>query len=75
MHRYCFVAAVGLLAHCLISLNPHAPSAAGGGRVDYVEVVNALTLQPLEIVGQTPTLIAVAAHFGAVRLIDNVDFD
>jgi len=42
--------------------------------MDYVEVVNALSLQPIDVLGQSPTLIAVAAHFGSVRLIDNVDF-
>lgn len=50
---------------------------AGGGRVDYVEVVDARTLRPLaggEVAGQA-VLIAVAAFFGKVRLIDNVDFE
>ena len=51
--------------------------AGGGGRVDYVEVVHARTLRPLPgggLAGQA-VLVAVAAHFGRVRLIDNVDFD
>jgi pantoate--beta-alanine ligase len=49
--------------------------AAGGGQVDYVEVVDAGTLRPLsgELRGKE-VLIAVAAFFGKVRLIDNVTF-
>jgi len=53
----------------------------GGGRIDYVQIVNAQTLRPIvgELVReknnkQEPILIAVAAYFGKVRLIDNVDF-
>ena len=51
----------------------------GGGRIDYVAIVHAETLQPVEEVckehqqGQ-PILIAIAAHYGKVRLIDNIDF-
>jgi pantoate--beta-alanine ligase len=40
-------------------------------RIDYLELVNAETLQPLEIV-QPNSLIAVAAFFGQTRLIDNI---
>lgn len=39
-------------------------------RIDYVEVVDAETLQPVERIEQ-PTLIAVAVFFGKARLIDN----
>jgi pantoate--beta-alanine ligase len=52
----------------------------GGGRIDYVQIVNAETLKPIEgkIVWEdginSTVLIAIAAHFGKVRLIDNVDF-
>lgn len=56
----------------------------GGGKIDYVQIVNAQTLKPiagkLVIKGrenndkQELILIAVAAHFGKVRLIDNIDF-
>ena len=48
----------------------------GGGRVDYVEVVNAHTLRPVagDVRGQL-VLIAVAALFGKVRLIDNVEVE
>ena len=42
-------------------------------RIDYLELVNAETLQPLEIV-QPNSLIAVAAFFGQTRLIDNIRF-
>lgn len=40
-------------------------------RIDYLELVNAETLQPLEI-AQPNSLIAVAALFGQTRLIDNI---
>jgi pantoate--beta-alanine ligase len=47
---------------------------ASGGQVDYVEIVNSHTLCPIETSAGQPVLIAVAALFGKVRLIDNVDF-
>jgi pantoate--beta-alanine ligase len=40
-------------------------------QVDYVAVVDNETLEPVEKVGETAVLIAVAARFGNVRLIDN----
>lgn len=40
--------------------------------VDYVSVVDGRTLEPVEKVGETETLIAAAVRFGSVRLIDNV---
>jgi pantoate--beta-alanine ligase len=40
-------------------------------RLDYLELVNADTLQPLEIV-QPNSLIALAVFFGQTRLIDNI---
>jgi pantoate--beta-alanine ligase len=40
-------------------------------RIDYLELVNADTLQPLEIV-QPNSLIALAVFFGQTRLIDNI---
>ena len=39
--------------------------------VDYVAVVDNETLEPVEKVGETAVLIAVAVRFGRVRLIDN----
>jgi pantoate--beta-alanine ligase len=39
---------------------------------DYVSVVDSRTLEPLDKVGETEALVAVAARFGNVRLIDNV---
>jgi pantothenate synthetase len=38
-----------------------------------VQVVNADTLQDVEDVCEQPTLVAVAAFFGSVRLIDNME--
>jgi len=40
--------------------------------VDYISVVDAKTLEPVEKVGETETFIASAVRFGKVRLIDNV---
>lgn len=40
-------------------------------RIDYLELVNAETLQPLEVV-QPNSLIALAVFFGQTRLIDNI---
>jgi pantoate--beta-alanine ligase len=40
--------------------------------IDYISIVDGNTLEPVEKVGDTETLIAVAARFGKVRLIDNV---
>jgi pantoate--beta-alanine ligase len=45
----------------------HAPLA----RIDYVELVDAQTLQPIEVVRQN-SLVAVAVFFGKTRLIDNI---
>jgi pantoate--beta-alanine ligase len=39
--------------------------------IDYVAVVDNETLEPVEKVGETPVLIAVAVRFANVRLIDN----
>ena len=51
-------------ARKIISTSPLA-------RLDYLELVNADTLQPIEIV-EPNSLIAVAAFFGKTRLIDNI---
>ena len=40
-------------------------------RIDYLEVVNAETLQPIETVGPN-SLVALAVFFGQTRLIDNI---
>lgn len=40
------------------------------GEVDYVELVDAADLTPVSVVTQ-PALVAIAARFGGVRLIDN----
>ena len=41
-------------------------------RLDYVAVVENESLEPIDRIGETPVLIAVAAFFGEIRLIDNV---
>lgn len=41
-------------------------------RLDYVHIVNRESMQTIEKIGDDEALIVVAAHFGDVRLIDNV---
>lgn len=43
-------------------------------RIDYLEIVDAETLEPLETIGR-PALLAAAVFFGPVRLIDNIDLN
>jgi pantoate--beta-alanine ligase len=40
-------------------------------QIDYVAIVDAQTLEPVESIGDNEVLIAVAVYFGEVRLIDN----
>jgi len=40
-------------------------------KIDYVAVVDNETLEPVDKVGEVPTLIAIAVYFGKTRLIDN----
>lgn len=46
-------------------------AAAAGGEVDYVEVVDADALRPIEGAIEAPARAALAVRFGATRLIDN----
>jgi len=39
---------------------------------DYIAVVDNATLEPIEKIGDSPVLIAVAVRFGEIRLIDNI---
>ena len=48
-----------------------ADARLAGGTIDYVEVVDAATLVPAPRVETAPVLVAIAARFGGVRLIDN----
>jgi pantoate--beta-alanine ligase len=45
---------------------------AAGIEPEYLEARDAETLKPVERLGDRPVLVAVAAHVGAARLIDNV---
>ncbi|CAI5965123.1 unnamed protein product [Closterium sp. NIES-65] len=45
-----------------------------GGRVEYVQLVEQEGLEPISHI-TCPAVLAVAAHFGSVRLIDNVEID
>ena len=47
-----------------------APEALAPGEIDYVQAVDASTLQPVSEV-TAPTLVAFAVRYGGVRLIDN----
>jgi pantoate--beta-alanine ligase len=42
-----------------------------GARLDYFEIVDPETLEPVDRIAR-PVLVAVAAYFGSTRLIDNV---
>ena len=45
-----------------------------GGEVDYVEVVDQLTLRPVErVTAGDKVVVLVAAKYGDVRLLDNVE--
>ena len=41
-------------------------------RVDYVEMVDSLTMQPIDVVRPGGSLVAAAVFFGKTRLIDNI---
>ena len=45
---------------------------AAGGKVDYVEAVDADELEPVTAYQGKPVMIALAAYFGTTRLIDNL---
>jgi pantoate--beta-alanine ligase len=55
----------------LIAAARKAIDTASLARIDYLEIVNAETLQPIEIV-QANSRMAVAVFFGQTRLIDNI---
>jgi pantoate--beta-alanine ligase len=56
-----------------IAAGVRAAVEAAGARVDYVAVVDAHSLRPVAAAGPQETLVAAAAFFGAVRLLDNVE--
>lgn len=58
-------------AEAIVAAARNVIATASLARIDYLEVVNAETLQPVTEVGRD-SLIAVAAFFGQTRLIDNV---
>ncbi|MFN2541519.1 MAG: pantoate--beta-alanine ligase [Chthoniobacterales bacterium] len=55
----------------IVDLVRRAISQAPLARIDYAEVIDAETLQDLEVVGPN-SLLAVAVFFGKTRLIDNI---
>jgi pantoate--beta-alanine ligase len=58
-------------AEAIVAAARNVIAAASLARIDYLEVVNAETLQPVTDIGPD-SLIAVAAFFGQTRLIDNL---
>jgi pantoate--beta-alanine ligase len=55
----------------LVAAARNVISEAPLARIDYVELVDAETLQPIDSV-KPPSLLAVAVYFGKTRLIDNI---
>lgn len=43
-----------------------------GMEIDYVSVVDRDSLESIENIGDKPALLAIAVHFGGIRLIDNI---
>jgi pantoate--beta-alanine ligase len=41
-------------------------------RIDYISITDTETLGKLDKIDERPTLVAVAAHVGKTRLIDNI---
>ena len=58
----------GSITGKVIEILDSEPAAA----TDYIALVDPDSLDPIEKIGDDPALLAVAARFGAVRLIDNV---
>ena len=71
LHAACELAATGERASPTLLDAALAALAASGVRADYVALVDPATLEPLTRLDQ-PALLAIAAHVGGVRLIDNV---
>lgn len=55
----------------VISLTKKLISSMSGAKIDYIEIVDADTLKPMKKLDRS-VVIAVAAWFGSVRLIDNI---
>ncbi len=58
----------------IIDLVRKTISEAPLARIDYVEVVNAQTLSPVEVI-KPNSVIALAVYFGKTRLIDNIQLE
>jgi pantoate--beta-alanine ligase len=58
-----------LISAAKAHLTKHAPL----GRLDYLEVVDAQNLLPVEQLSQNPAVMALAVWFGRARLIDNIE--
>jgi len=61
----------GIAAYTVIAAVRKVIGEAPLARIDYVDLVDAETLQPLEVV-QPNSLLALAVFFGQTRLIDNI---
>ena len=58
-------------ANDVVTLAQRVIDEARLGRIDYVQVVDAEALKPVETVG-TSTVLLLAVFFGNTRLIDNI---
>ena len=45
-----------------------------GGQIDYLELVDGVTLQSVQGVIERPVVLATAVFFSKARLIDNIEF-
>lgn len=57
---------------CVDTLIAGAKARIDSDGVEYLEVMDAATLQPVDAIGDRPARALVAARYGATRLIDNV---
>jgi pantoate--beta-alanine ligase len=63
------LSATEMLAGISEELQREAP----GGKIDYLELVDAESLERIDVVGNRPSLLAAAVFFGNTRLIDNLE--
>jgi pantoate--beta-alanine ligase len=59
-------------ASSLVSIVRGELGSGGPFEIDYVEVVDRVSFQPIEKIGDSETLILAAVRVGGVRLIDNI---
>ncbi|MDZ4289303.1 MAG: pantoate--beta-alanine ligase [Prosthecobacter sp.] len=70
--QYAWQSGVTGSTHLIDLITKHLHKYAPLGRVDYINIVDRHTLQPLDVV-KTDSLIALAVYFEKARLIDNIE--